>query len=318
MGLTFTPQEKLRQHELRVQIEAAPTEAERDRLREELDSIRVEAHARMFQRAEAKTKAEEGEAVEVVKPEDMLSPDELTESQEDRARIQELRKEIAAATRRKKTVDLQDELDDLIDCEGELGRRVERRAIKSGKCLPTPMREDCYDDDDFEETMAWHRLNLLEAACYRKLNSAKTSFNLHKTVEKELQVIEKKRRELRPENYESESLASTSKAPDLDDGQPITPKPAPSPADMSDVALRESFSKQRDFRDQMSFTDRDQIIAALETEILRRQLPMYWSVKGEKCVYVDSSGSSLTNIANRVYMGERDSNEENVPVPTSE
>ena len=309
--LKFTEEEIKRKSELRALIAADPKSTQvSEWMREQRDIVSA-AHARSVQRAgQKRAKAEEKEEesrVEVVKPEDMLSPDELTESQENRARIQELRTEIAAATRKKKTADLQDELDDLIDREGELWRRAERRAIKSGKCLPTPKREDHYDDDDFDEAMEWHRLNLAEAGCYRKSNSAKTSFNLRKAVEKELQLIEKKRRTLRPDEFEPEPNSEASSVIDSDEEKIKDTKPAPSPADMSDVKLREEFSKQRFFfRDFLGFTDRGELIAALEAEIRRRRLPLYWSARGTRCMYVDEAGNLLTSIASHVYMGEVD------------
>jgi hypothetical protein len=295
--LKFTEEEIKRKSELRALIAADPKSPQvSEWMREQRDIVSA-AHARSVQRAEQRrSKAEEKEEesrVEVVKPEDMLSPDELAESQEDRARIQELRTEIAAATRKKKKVDLQDELDDLIDCEGELWRRAERRAIKSGKCLPMPQPESFQSGEDFEETMQWYRLDLTEAACYRKLNSPKTSFNLRRDVEKELERIEKKRRTLRPDEFEPEPNSEASSVIDSDEEKIKDTKPAPSPADMSDVKLREEFSKQRFFfRDFLGFTDRGELIAALEAEIRRRQLPMFWWVKGTRCVYVDEAGES--------------------------
>jgi hypothetical protein len=272
--LKFTEDEIARRSELRALVTADPKSPDVPEWNAELRQIVSAAHTRMVQRAEqrrakADVKAEDG-AVEVVKPEDMLSSDELAESQESQARIQELRNEIAAATREKRKADLQDELTYLLDCEGQLGRRAERRAIKAGKCLPTPKREDCFDYDDFEETMEWHRLNLAEAACYRKMNSGKTSFNLRRDVEKELSRINQQRQKLRPDEFEPEPKAESADTP-----TPELEKPAPSTdfsklADKSDVALREALSKQQFLRDQIGVTDNGPLIAALEAEIQKR------------------------------------------------
>jgi hypothetical protein len=179
--------------------------------------------------------------------------------------------------------------------------------------LPKPERHEDESDEEYEKEMQDYHLNLKEAACYRKLNSPKTSFNAHKDVEQELIRIENRRRELHPENYESEPKAESADTP-----TPELEKPAPSPADMSDVKLRESFSKQKYFfRDILGFTDRGELIAALEAEIRSRQIPMYWSAKGSTCVYVDSSGELLTNTTNHVYMGEVD-RPDLIPAPEPE
>src|ERR1700723_1543983 len=106
MAVIFTPEEIERKTVLRGLIAANPNSPDAAAWNAELRQIVSAVHASSVQRAEERhAKAEEKEEesrVEVVQPEDMLWPDELAESQEDRARIEELRKEIAAATRKQK------------------------------------------------------------------------------------------------------------------------------------------------------------------------------------------------------------------------
>ena len=324
MGIKFTEAEIERKTELRAQIAANPTSPEVSSWQAELQEIVTTARSRMFQRAKQRqTKAEEKEEearVEVVKIEDMLSPEELAQSKEDWARIHELQTAIAATTRKKEKAELEDELTELDDFEAELWRKAERRAVKAGKCLATPTREDYHDDEFFEEAMEWHRLNLAEAACYRKLNSAKTSFNLRRDVEKELDRIEKKRRALRPDEFEPESRSESKSDPadtptlDSDDrDEQITEAKAASSvdcSDLSDVALRESYFKQKFFRDQLGFTDNGPLIAALEKEIRRRKMQLVWAIEGTNR-HVDEAGAEIANRSKTVYTGQF-----RIPIPS--
>lgn len=277
MGMTFTESEIERKQELRDQIAANPTSPEVSAWQAELQSIVSAAHTRMRQRAEQRrAKAEEKaeEAVELVSERDLYTEEEKSDESEIRQRMRELRAEIDAATRKKKKAELEAEYHSLLTESIDRFKRAERRAIKSGKCLSMPEHETYHSDEDFEEAMEWHRLNLAEAACYRKLNSPKTSFNLRRDVEKELVRITDRRRKLRPEDYETESSAPNSEAPDLDDSHEEITKSKDASlmdcSDLSDFALRESFSKQKFFRDQLGFTDNGPLIASLETEMRRR------------------------------------------------
>jgi hypothetical protein len=276
MGMTFTEQEIERKTQLRDLIAANPTSPEVSAWQAELREIVSAAHARMLQRADKKrAKDEEKESeIEVVKIEDFLLSDEHTELDDNRARSREIQSRLDAAPRKKKRVQLEAERDELLDADLEMWRKAERRVIQAGKCLPMPERDEWQDDEDFNREMEEYRLNLAEAGCYRKLNSAKTSFNLRRDVEKELQRIEERRRQLRPEDYKTESSAPTSTAPDLDDSHEEITKSKYAPSidcsDLSDVALREALLKQQFLRDRIGVTDNGPLIAAHETEIRRR------------------------------------------------
>jgi hypothetical protein len=311
MGMTFTEQEIQRKIELRKLIAANPDSSELSSWNAELRDIVTAARARMIQRAEQRrVKAEEkaDEAVEIVTDEnDLYTYEEKLDEEDTREQLQELRAEIEKA-RGKNKARLQDEQRSLVTEQIDRFNRAKRRGIKLGKCLPTPQPEPFQSGEEFEETMQWYRLDLAEAACYRKLNSPKTSFNLRRDVQKELERIDKLRRELRPEDYESKSKSPSPEPPalDSDNTEPVTDaKPAPFTdcSRLSDTQLREAFSKQRFFfRDLLGFADRGSLIGALETEIRRRKLQLVWSIEGTD-QYVDEAGLPVHDLSKTVFMG---------------
>jgi hypothetical protein len=145
------------------------------------------------------------------------------------------------------------------------------------------------------DTSEWHRLEIKEKACQKILNNPKAHLVTIRMAEKELERIAKRRRELRPEECESESASV-----------PAFPESLPDLTKMSDSTLRERFNKERFFRNYLSRNSNGELIASLEQEIRSRHMLLVWSVKDTDCLYVNERSEPIDRrlVVDSVYMGE--------------
>jgi hypothetical protein len=161
------------------------------------------------------------------------------------------------------------------------------RADKAADSI-APKRAEFGSEEEFVAALELHRLNLSAMACNRTLDSPKVGLRARIQAEKKLEELASRR------------LKIEGKPDPLPD--PL-PQPLPDFSKLSDDKLRNDFAWQKWARANLDITNNGKLIAALEIEIRRRKMPLYWSVADTKCEYVDERSEPVNCLSGHVYMG---------------
>jgi hypothetical protein len=177
----------------------------------------------------------------------------------------------------------------------ESARSKDERAAEASR----PKRENFATDSEFAEALELFHLDLTSKAANRVLNSGRASLRARLQAEKELEEIVFRRLRLKASNPPPQPI---------DCGVCQSTRPLPEPvADvtkLADETLRNDFAREKWLRNHLGQTSNGDLIASLEAEIRRRNMPLYWSVEGNHCANVDERGKPVRVLTNRVYMGE--------------